>query len=280
MTTFATSDYKFGVCTWTLGIKDLDLLMKTIAGLDLNAVQYCEPIDAYPAERVLELAKRYNLEILIVDPFDCRPGDKNGVATFDNAIAYYKKVIDFADKLGCGATLQGLSTWTENSKNRTESWQMLVRMLQVLDTYAVSKNVSLSYEPCNLYEVPLIHTATEFQQLISDSGCKNISILMDSFHMNIGEADPLETIKQFAARNSVFHISDSNREGIGSGNIDFKSQCHALFKSGFFGPYVFEFVLKDNPVNTPPRDNQEMSALSHHIVNSKKMWLEYLQECN
>jgi len=264
-----------GICTWTLGINDIDHLMAKIADLGLNAVQYCQPLDDYTPAEVKAAAARFDLEILIYDPFDCRPSDKNGEAGLAGAVEFYTRVVDYAAELGCGATLQGLSAWTNRESDEQAAWKQLVSSTRAICDYAKVKGVPLSYEPCNLYEVPLIHTAAEFQQLMDETGCNRISVLLDSFHMNLGEKDALATLREYGHKNSIYHLSDSNREGLGQGHIDFFQQYQALKEAEFNGPTVLEFVLQGNPVNTPPRNEQEMEELSRQIRHSLAVWRSY-----
>jgi D-psicose/D-tagatose/L-ribulose 3-epimerase len=266
-----------GICTWTLGIDDLDTLMKTIANLGLTGVQYCEPFQKFDAKDVKAAARQYQLEILIYDPFDCRPGETNGERSYENAITFYKHALNYAKELGCGATIQGLSAWVDRSQGDEQAWNELISMVKEVYSYAQFLKIPLSYEPCNLYEVPFIHTAKEYEKLIKDSGCDQINILLDSFHMNIGEERPVQTCIDYGNRNSIFHISGSNREGISEGNIDFHAYYRALNTGGFSGPCVVEFVLKNNPVNTPPRNESEMAELSRQITESIAIWKSFNQ---
>lgn len=267
-----------GVCTWTLGIKHLETLMATIAQMGFNGVQYCESIDLHAAHDVRAMAKKYELTIIINDPFNCRPGAQNGEASLANAVAYYKRAIDFAAQLGCGQTIQGLSSWTVNCADQRQGWNFIVRAVQLLSEYARSKQVRLSYEPCNLYEVPYVHTAAEYQQLAVDTGCDDLMVLLDSFHMNIGEREPFTVAKQYASRNSVFHVSGSNREGINQGHLDFQRYHRELSQGGFEGPVVLECVLSTNPVNTPPRNDNEMTRLKQMLIESRQIWQRYSHE--
>lgn len=266
---------QFGICTWTLGIDDLETLMSTIAESGLNSVQYCESMSAHKAEDVVRMAQKYNLDLLIFDPFDCRPSEENGEASLEGAVAFYQRVVDYAKQLGCGATLQGLSAWTSQCNTQEAAWAQLVESVKRIQAYAETQQVHLSYEPCNLYEVPLIHTTSDFQALVNDSQCEDLSILLDSFHMNIGESDPLLAAEHYAAKNAIFHVSDSNREGIGHGNIDFLEHYEALQRGGFDGPIVFEFVLSNNPANTPPRNDHEMHTLLEHVKQSQQAWSSF-----
>ncbi|MEC9261723.1 MAG: sugar phosphate isomerase/epimerase family protein [Pseudomonadota bacterium] len=264
-----------GICTWTLGIDDLELLMSTIAGMGFNGVQYCESIDLHTAADVKAMAAKYQLCLIINDPFDCRPGPRNGEASLTNAISYYQRAIDFAAELGCGQTLQGLGAWTMHCKDQQAGWQFIVTAVQALSAYAKSKNVPLSYEPCNLYEVPFVHTAAEFEQLVDESGCSEMTVLLDSFHMNIGEKSPYDVAESYAARNAVFHISGANREGISQSHIDFHRYYDALRNGGFDGPVVMECVLSGNPVNTPPRNENEMTRLANMLIESRQIWQRF-----
>lgn len=264
-----------GVCSWTLGINDLETLMATTAEMGFNGIQYCESIGLHSAASVKAMANKYQLALIINDPFDCGPGDENGFATFTNAVAYFKRAIDFAAELGCGQTLQGLGAWTKNCKSQQEGWDFIVSAVRELSAYAKTRGVSLSYEPCNLYEVPFIHTAAEYEQLVQDTGTHDLKILLDSFHMNIGEREPFKVVEQFASRNSVFHVSGSNREGIKQGHIDFHRYYNTLKAAGFSGPIVFECVLSGNPVNTPPRNEGEMTRLKSILTESLLIWQSY-----
>ncbi len=261
-----------GICTWTLGIKDLDTMMKKIADLGLGAVQYCEHYDDHRSEDVLKYAKKHSLDIVVYDPFECGPGKRNGVASKENAVHFYKSVIDFSAQLNVGATLQGLSAWTQNCTTRAEGWYQIVSCVKELSDYANTKGVKLFYEPVNLYEVAYIRTAKDYEKLIEESGCKDISILLDSFHMNIGEKAPLQTLENYAAKSSIFHLSDSNREGLGQGHIDFKTYYNILKNEGFKGTIIFEFVLETNAVNISPRNETEMQELTEQIQKSVSMW--------
>ncbi|MGN7439074.1 MAG: sugar phosphate isomerase/epimerase family protein [Alcanivorax sp.] len=261
-----------GICTWTLGIKDLNTMMKKISDLGLNGVQYCEhPNDHSPA-KVIKSADKYGLNIILYDPFDCGPGIRNGDATKENAIRFYRTVIDFAAELKVGATLQGLSSWTHNCETRAEGREQLVTCVSELAAYAKDKNVDLYYEPINLYETPFIRTADDFEKLIKDADCPDINILLDSFHMNIGEKCPLTTLGKYASKSTVFHISDSNRQGMGLGHIDFEQYYGILKKEGFNGSIVFEFVLETNAVNIAPQNATETHALDQQIQHSLSLW--------
>lgn len=263
---------QFGICSWTLGIEELDPLMRQVAKMGLNSIQYCEPMTRFNAEDVQQSAQAHGLDILIYDPFDCRPSDKNGEPGLTGAVNFYRQVIDYAHALGCPATIQGLSAWTTHCTHDKQAREQLNHSVREVYEYAQKQGVALVYEPCNLYEVPFIHTVSDWQGLLKETECHDIRLLMDSFHMNIGEHAPLKAAEEFAQHNAIFHVSDSNREGIGHGNLPFNDYYHALLRGGFKGPVVFELVLQSNPVNTPPRTAEEMQQLTRQVQESLAWW--------
>ena len=47
----------------------------------------------------------------------------------------------------------------------------------------------MALEPLNRYETDLIHTVQDGLDLIDQIGSPNLGLLLDTFHMNIEEAD-------------------------------------------------------------------------------------------
>ncbi|GHB14160.1 sugar phosphate isomerase/epimerase family protein [Salinicola rhizosphaerae] len=261
-----------GICTWTLGIDELDPLMAKIASLELDAVQYCEPVDRHSAEAVAASAASHGLSLIAVDPFDHAPHDSEE-ATAENAVAFYRKVIDFAADLGgVPATIHGLTDWTGNCDSREAAWEMIVECGKQLAAHAEARGIELLIEPCNRYEIPLLHTAADAERWIADIGSDRVRPLLDSFHMHIEEKDPYATLERFAERSAIYHISDSNRGGIGEGRVDFINQHDALKRGGFSGPVAVELVLPHLAPTGLPRNAEEQAMLDDQIRHSARVW--------
>ncbi|WP_115720154.1 sugar phosphate isomerase/epimerase family protein [Gallaecimonas mangrovi] len=263
-----------GVCTWTLGTRDLQELMQTIAKLGFDAVQYCEDLDAYSPDAVAKAAKDNGLKIMAVDPFNCRP-PSDADATLDGVVAFYSRAVDLSAALGPNipVCLQGMSTWTVTQADDQSQWDMLVSACRTIAEYAAEKSVPLLYELCNRYEVPLMHNSGDYQRLIRALGGANIGVLLDSFHMNIEEEhDPCQVIRRFASKTGIYHISDSNRGGIGTGHIDFVAQFRALYQGGFSGDVAMEVVLPHRGPSGAPRNDAENQQLHGQLRRSLRVW--------
>lgn len=263
------------IVTWTLGMSDARSVTERAAALGLDGIQYAgDHRDVDPAE-LRAKATDSGLRVIAVDPINAGPAEPNK-ACEHAAVEYYKQVVDFAKALGSvPVTLHGLSLWTRNCTDKQEARQRLVNCCRAVDLYAQKLGVATLYEVCNHYEVPLIHTAAQCQALINDLGTQNMGMILDSFHMNIDEPDPLRALQEHAGSLAIYHISDSGRGGIGTGHIDFKAQYDALRANGFKGEVAIEPVLAHLTPSAPPAADAEHDALDDEILTSAERWRAY-----
>ena len=263
---------KLGICSWTLGISDIRVLMEKVKTLGLDGVQFSGDWRDFNAEEVREAADLFDLEIFAIDPFNCEPANPEQ-ANATAAIEFYKNIIDFAVETNTPwVTLQGLPKWTANCSTGEECWEMLVHCCKTLDAYAQLKKVKIAYECVNRYESSMIHTAEKARELIEAVGHHNFGLILDSFHMHIEEPDPIEALKYSKDFLFSYHISDSNRSGIGRGQVDFVKHHAVLEEIGFEGPIMIEVVLPDLVPTSTPRNDLERERLDEEIRRSVRVW--------
>jgi len=133
----------------------------------------------------------------------------------------------------------------------------LVEALQECSAAARPHGIRLALEPINRYETTLINDATQGLELIERVGADNFGLLLDTFHMNIEEADIEASIRQSGAHIFHFHVADSNRWYPGAGHLDFKSILNVLFASGYLGYVSGEFLPK------PDADSSARQAIAN-----------------
>ncbi|GHB07806.1 sugar phosphate isomerase/epimerase family protein [Salinicola rhizosphaerae] len=265
-----------GIVTWTLGMTEPEAVARKAVSLGLDGVQYAGDYRDCSGSALRKALDAAGLRLFAVDPFNAGPPDPEK-ATQAAAIAYYRRVVDFAaDAGGAPVTLQGLSQWTRNCPDRESAMARLLACCEAVDHYAQQRGVTTLYEACNHYEVPLMHTAADCQALIQQVGGDNMRLVLDSFHMNINEADPLRVLRDHGAMTEIYHISDSGRGGIGSGHIDFRAQYEALVESGFRGSVAVEPVLPALTPSNPPRTAAERQALDAEIARSVAAWRRFM----
>jgi sugar phosphate isomerase/epimerase len=124
----------------------------------------------------------------------------------------------------------------------TQAMDWLVEALRECSEAARPHGVRLALEPINRYETTLINNAAEGLDLIEQVGADNFGLLLDTFHMNIEEADIEASIRACGERIFHFHVADSNRWYPGAGHLDFASVLTDLDATGYQGWISGEFL--------------------------------------
>jgi len=102
--------------------------------------------------------------------------------------------------------------------------------------------IRLALEPINRYETSLINNVEQGLELIKQVGEDSFGLLLDTFHMNIEDADMLASIHRCGKRIFHFHVADSNRWHPGAGHLDFQALLGALADTGYQGYISGEFM--------------------------------------
>ncbi len=132
-----------------------------------------------------------------------------------------------------------------------QAMDWLVAALRECSAAARPHGVRLALEPINRYETTLINTAAQGLELVERVGADNFGLLLDTFHMNIEEADIQASIRRCGPHIFHFHVADFNRWYPGAGHLDFKAILETLFAGGYAGWVSGEFL---------PRPDAETAA--------------------
>lgn len=265
---------KIGVTTWIFGKMELLEIADIVAEMGLDGVELFVDVDRVAAKDVKNILANKGLEI-----FSMTPGNVD-LASSDltlrkKAIDYYKKLIDYGAELG-----QPVITCHEYIQKQTGSSyagtiEHLTESCREIALYAGQANIKLGFEPLNRYLCRFILKSTDALSLLTEINASNMTIILDAFHMNIEEDDPIAAIKKCGDRLSVYQISDSNRRGIGSGHIDFHRHFAALDAIQYSGPIVIECA---HPRQTPGSEVEgSFDDIKLDILASKD-WLTNRQE--
>lgn len=121
-----------------------------------------------------------------------------------------------------------------------EGWLRSTGVLARVADVAKEAGVRLCLELVNRYETNLINTVGQGLAYIAETGSDNIFLHLDTFHMNIEEADPVQAIRLAGDRIGYFHVGESNRGYLGSGSVDFEATFDALLEVGYDGIVTIE----------------------------------------
>jgi len=115
-----------------------------------------------------------------------------------------------------------------------------VEVLQRICAEAAKSDITIGLEVVNRYESNVLNTAAQAVEFCKRVGAPNCKVHLDTYHMNIEEADIEAAIRQTGDYLGYFHIGESNRGYLGAGSVDFDKIFRGLAQAGYEGPITFE----------------------------------------
>jgi D-psicose/D-tagatose/L-ribulose 3-epimerase len=115
-----------------------------------------------------------------------------------------------------------------------------ISVIRELAREAKKSNVTIGLEAVNRYESNLLNTASQALKYCDEVGEANVKVHLDTFHMNIEEADGAAAIRLCGDRLIYFHVNENHRGYLGSGSIIYPPMFRALCDVGFDGTIAFE----------------------------------------
>jgi D-psicose/D-tagatose/L-ribulose 3-epimerase len=119
---------------------------------------------------------------------------------------------------------------------------------QVAD-YAAARGVTLVLEPVNRFEVGHNHTAAQVLDLVDRIGSPALTIMLDTFHINIEESSLDGPVHLVGNRLGHVHVFENHRGLFGTGHMDLGRILRATLEIGYRGYWVFgDFSPNSLPV--------------------------------
>lgn len=129
-----------------------------------------------------------------------------------------------------------------------EEWEWVVEGLKEVAQFAQENGIIAGIEPLNRFETYLINRHDQAIRLIDEVGF-GMCVVLDAFHINIEEVDPICAIRAVGSRLLDFHVADNNRLPAGQGRYDWSEILGVLKEIRFEGHLTAEFVL---PIDRTP----------------------------
>ena len=131
-----------------------------------------------------------------------------------------------------------------------QEWAWAVEGLKEVYGHAQKAGVRLALEPLNRFETNFLNRADQAMLLAEEVG-PDCGVCIDTFHLNIEEANLVEAIKSTKERLVDFHVADNNRMACGMGALDWPLIVSTLKEIGYDGALTVEFVapLDRTPAN-------------------------------
>ncbi len=173
----------------------------------------------------------------------CLPFEVTAPLHPEKAEAFLTTALDTAHALGCdilcGVTYSTLG-WKSGARPTEGEYDNIVKALKPVARRARGYGMVLGLEPCNRYETHLLNTGAQTMALIERIDEPNLTVHLDTYHMNIEEKGLGAAIRAAGAACAYIHLSESDRGVPGTGTIDWDETFRALADAGFAGDLVME----------------------------------------
>ncbi len=187
----------------------------------------------------------------------CNPNAAVRKKALDRLVALLKLAAGFRAPLIIGGVRGRL---TGDKAQRARERTSAIRALRRLGDIAEQLGTCLLLEPINRYETNFVNCAREGLQLLHEIGSPAVRMLLDTFHMNIEEADPCAAIEEVGSCLGYVHCADNNRLAPGLGHIDFPALLHTLVKIDYHGFLSGEIL--------PLPDSEAAVAQTHRYLHA------------
>ncbi|HXJ91649.1 MAG TPA: sugar phosphate isomerase/epimerase family protein [Terriglobia bacterium] len=161
-----------------------------------------------------------------------------------------KRCVERTAELGasliCGPLYAGLGVMT--GRRRTEDeWNWAVDALRTAARRGQELGVTLCIEPLNRFETYFLNTQADAALLVHDVGAPNVKVHFDTFHANIEEQHPADSLRTIAKELGHVHISENDRGIPGTGHNDWRGVLEALRDIGYNGWLTIESFAQPEP---------------------------------
>jgi sugar phosphate isomerase/epimerase len=264
----------YGLCLWTFGDIKFEEKCKLAQEIGVDGVEVQGDLSQNPAE-LAEVLKKYDLKVLSITPdnVDISSADED---VRSSAVQYFLDLVSWADQLGAKRIcLHGDVGKTHGCGEIAKDWELLVLSTREVLKKAEEQGIEVVFEVLNRYENHQIVTGKEALKLINEVESDNLKVLLDAYHMNIEEACPVQALKDAGECLGVYHVADSNRQGIGEGHSNLEGQIKALDEIGYKGPVIMEMVAEGPNPFTPIKHDHYLDEIVGHYKNSLKQLKEW-----
>lgn len=247
---------KYAVSNWIYAGEPLEHTFDRLKQYGYEGLEIEGDLDRYDPNAVRALAHRYGLTVCSVAGMFPWPGNRDLSHPDPNlrarAVEYVRQLVAFADAVGAEQVLivptavprRAPAAYTGDPETWwtlvAQEWHHGVESVRQAAEAAKARGIRLAVEPINRYETFLLTTAEQGLRFLREVGSEAVCLHLDTFHMNIEEADPAAAVRRVAQHLSSLHISDSHRGPAGDGHTDFRSLLRSLRDIEFRGWLILE----------------------------------------
>lgn len=246
---------KYGVNTmvWTTRVGEHEEpLLARIREWDFDGVElFLSPEEPANVSAVAKALDRLQLERTTCSVI---PREVNLISSNSEArahgVEFLKKCVERTAELGarliCGPLYAGLGVMT--GRRRTEEeWKWAIDGLEEAARRGQDLGVTLCIEPLNRFETYFLNTQGDAARLVRAVGAPNVKIHFDTFHANIEETHPADSLRAIAKELGHVHLSENDRGTPGTGHVDWRGTLLVLKEIGYDGWLTIESFAQPEP---------------------------------
>ena len=259
---------RFGVCTWIFGDSPLEAVAARLAAIGYDGVELFGDPGAHPVAEVKPVLQDHGLSVLSLTPKDVDLAHPS-LSARNSALDYYFHLLDYAAELGapmvaCHGAVGRIRAMARQAQE--EGW--FLEEVRLIAERARSLDLRVCLEVLNRYESHLLNTAKQARIFVDRVDSEALGILLDAYHMNIEEADPVAAVEMAGSKLFLFHAADSNRLGVGHGHVPFEALLAALGQQGYSGDIVIECTASGPDPFTPVKGDGWQEAAYREVAFS------------
>ena len=176
-----------------------------------------------------------------------------------------KAFMQIGAKLGANVIIGGVrGRLTGTQKEMAQQRGRAISAIRDCVHYGRELGVPVVLECINRYETNFICSINDGLAALEEIGEPDLKLLVDTFHMNIEEADMSLSVRKAAAKIGYVHFSDSNRLAPGLGHINFSDLLDTLDSIGYQGMIAAEIL----PLPDDTKALQSVATYFHSLSHT------------
>ena len=218
---------------------DADLACMKEAGYHAVELQIADPAE-FDGHRVARSLERAGYDLCAVQTGGTYGTRGNCLCTADESIRQrtvrlLRSFVDLAAEWKSTLVFGSLQGGLIDEPDRSAGERRIRQALREVGRYAGDKGVTIAFEPVTHKEVGFHNTIGEAAAVVRQLALAGLRMMVDTFHMNIEESDMIAPLAGMADILAHVHLSETNRDVLGTGHWPTAAFLSELGRLGYGG---------------------------------------------
>lgn len=269
----------YSINSWIFGNAPIDQIAACAKEIGADGIDVSGEPDELDAKMVKSALDRAGLKAFCINGNYLREDRALNHSDPDiraGAVEYGKSLVDMAQTAGAPKVLLVPSTVNRGTfyESAEADWARAVESVREIAVYAGDRGIEIVLECVNKYEVRMVHTLEDGIRMAEGTGCVNVKIIADTFHMQLEEPLGIHNSLRHAGHMlGHLHVADNTRDVPGKGTFNWREILIALNDIGYKGAVSFEEL----PRGLGPADIFAGALTPGELVQELGFSLRYLK---